>query len=528
LLYGEVKIFRQKLENLLILHLINVTSDESCRLGVVIVRKIAFVFVLLVSSLCSSAFATNGPALVTVGAKGPVTVPVGGDGQTAFRMPSAIGFIENNSLDLNVFFAFIHTEFTNRFNDYEGNSAAPGATFGYVFAPGRPDFDAPAEEWAKYSPANKWTFHTGVFAEIAAGGETEVFSSAFPQGVETSTDLLFITVPLTVAYTPTEWLSVGGAFHFTYAMAAFDTLSSGAGPAILNGSPQIAGVPLPGSPTYADFLSLFSSGNATDPTTRIIGELEGFNLGGVVSMSIKPNRFFAIGLAYQFRSYSPDFESDGKVDATDTFSSALAGLSAPIQSLFVNTLPNRGSNGFVNDYDITVSGIHLPRRVRASLAIWPTDNLVIAFEAAWVEWHRALNEIKIFAENGQNADINFVVGSSSVNTGLTLGLRNQWIFSAYTAYSVSSDVTLRFGLNYGKSPFNPDRQGNSPGAAFVDANVLLGVGYWFNDHLEVSTLFEYGVRNEEMSDGSPDSLAAKFTSYVSEQFFLHIGISYKF
>jgi long-subunit fatty acid transport protein len=496
--------------------------------GSVVVRLSNIILIATLVLLTSPVFATNGPSFVTVGAKGPVSLPADGDGQTAFRMPSSIGFIESNSFDLNVFFAYIHTEFNNRFNDYEGNSVAPGATFGAVFAPGRPALDAPAKDWANYSSANKWTFHFGVYPEIAAGGETRTFSSAFPQGTETSTDLLFITFPFTAAYTPTEWLSIGASFHFTYGSAGFDTLSGGSGPSILNGSPQIAGVPLPGNPTYADFLELFSNGEASDPTTRLKSELDGYQLGGVISFSVKPTDWFSFGIAFQPRSYSPDLEADGEADASATFSNALSTLSRPLQDLLINTLPNQGRNGFVNQYEITVSGVHLPRRLRASIGIRPTEKLVLGFEVAWVEWHRALKEIKILAENGQNPDINFVVGSNSVVTSLTLRLRNQWIFSAYAAYSVDPDLTLRFGLNYGKSPFNPDRQGNSPGAAFIDTTILVGAGYWIAENIELSTLVEYGVRNQESSDGSSESLAGKFSDYVSEQFFFHVGVSYRF
>lgn len=485
---------------------------------------------VLTAGLCwtGRAQATNGPGLTTIGSKGPVTLPIDGDGQSAFRMPSSIGFNYGSRIDLDVFFAYIRSEFSNRLNDFEGSSVSPGGTIGAVFAPGRPDFENDPEAWDNYSEANKWTFHIGEYIELASGGSTRVRSQAFPEGVKTSTDLLFLTTAATVAYTPTEWLSVGASFHFIFVQVGIDTLAGGGDSISLNGSPQIAGVALPGNPTYADFLQLFSNDNASDPTTRFQADLTSYQLGGNFSFSIKPTDNIAFGLAYSPRTYSPEYETDATVNANRTVNNAIGGLDPIIQQLFLATLPNGGNQGFVTQYKAKIKGVRLPRRIRGSVAWWARDNLLFAAEVAWIEWHRALKEVTIEASNGTNTDLNFVVGNPSLTTRVKLRLRNQFVFSFYTAYGVTRDFTLRAGVNYGKSPFNTTTTGNGPNPGFVDLNLSAGFGYNITRNLEFNFLMEYGVANSESADGSPDSATAKFTRYNSEQAFFHFGIGYKF
>jgi long-subunit fatty acid transport protein len=491
-------------------------------------KNLLILVTLLTLSISSSLEAANGPQVSVVGTKGAATLPVNGDAQSAYRMPSSIGWAINSRLDFDFFVAITQSTLENTQNDYEDVGTTPGGSGGVIFALGRPDIDAEPKAWEKYSPADKWTLHTGVFIELAGGGgEADVRSTTFPETKGTGTGITFLTTAFTVAYTPTEWLSIGVAFNLIYTSLDIKALAGGSD-TTLNGSPQIGGVPLPGNPSYADFLNLFSSGGDSDPTTFLETNLTSFQFTGVFSVSIRPNDTFGFGISYKPRSYALDFEGDATVDASRTFGSALDGLSAPIQQLFLGTLPNGGNGGFASDYDIKVTKLKVPRQIRGSFAVWPTDKLMFALEVAWVEWHRAFKTVEVELTGGQNTDVNFVVGKSAIDSTLKLRYSNRWLFAFQGAYQIHPDFIGRFGASYGKSPINVDRQGNGPTAGFAETSINLGGGYNITRNLQFNFLAEIGVPNEKKGDGSDETLTGKFSRYSSTQYFFHFGISYKF
>ena len=497
-------------------------AHRACLLG-----ALALVLVLIVGA-GREALAANGPALSTIGAKGPVSIPVDGDAMTAYRMPSSIGWALDNKAELDLFLFFSRTTLKNNLNDASSTGTTPGGNLLFIFAPGRPDFDENPDAWDTYSDAGKFTFHVGEYVELAGGGSgTPTRSTAFPGGVETGTGITFLTTAISVAYTPTEWLSIGVAAHIIYASLDVKTLVGGDSTGSLDGSPEIAGVPLPGNPTYADFLELFSNSNASDPTTGFEMQTSSFQFTGVISISLRPAPNFGIGIAYTPRSYAIPFEDEATIDTTQTFNQAVGDLDPAIQDLFFDTLPNDGTQGFESKYDTKIEGLRVPRRIRGNVVWWPIPELLLSFEIAWVEWSRAFEKANVTLRNGTNQDVNFVVGSRNVNSELTLRFSNQFIYSFYTAYAVNEYVTLRFGLNYGRSPLNVDETGNSPSAGFVDINVSTGVGFRY-DRFEVNLLTIYGVRNRVSTGNEPDSLTAKNSDYTSEQLLVHLGFGVRF
>ena len=88
---------------------------------------------LLALAGAGSARAANGPMPSTVGTRGPIAMPMDGDGQTMFRMPSGIGWSLESRIDLDVFIAMTYAEMRNRLNDFDERSFTPGLSGGVVF-----------------------------------------------------------------------------------------------------------------------------------------------------------------------------------------------------------------------------------------------------------------------------------------------------------------------------------------------------------------------------------------------------------
>lgn len=472
----------------------------------------------------------NGPMPTSIGVKGPVTLSAYGDGQSMFRMPSSIAWSLEHRIDLDLFTYQSFTTLENSLNDLDAKATGFGASGGVVFAPGRPDLDLEVDEVDDGTVGlGRFTFGFGVYPDIAGGGTPDrVRMTTFPETIGVATQLQFITGAFVGAVRLTDWLAIGATVHVIWAQVNTRTLVGGSSTP-LGGSPRINGVPIPGNPTYSDFLSLFSNDASTDPTTQFRCDFETFQFNAGLSVTFMPHERLALGLSYRERSWAPfPFEGEAKVDATRTFDRALAGLDPALQGLFLGTLPRGGSEGFVSRYDAELEGIHVPRQVRLSLCTWPFDALFVGAEVAWIEWHDAFDTAKITLEDGSNQDVSFVVGSTQLRSNLVQRWHNRWVFALQAAWQVVDRVTLRLGGSYSESPINHDRLGVGSSSGLVGAHLMAGVGVDLLDDLQLSFLLEWAPKVEVRADQSNEAVTFKGSEYSAEQLFFHLGVSYSF
>jgi long-subunit fatty acid transport protein len=485
--------------------------------------------VVALALLAAPASASNGPQPSTIGTKGPVSIPVDGDAQTMFRMPSSIAWSLDHRLDIDLFVVYTASKLRNAQNDFEEGTTGFGGSLGFVFAPGRPDEDE--EPPAETPVASRFTFGLGVYTDLGGGqGERDrVRFTTYPETVGTRKALQFVTAALNLGFRPTEWLGLGLGLHAIFASADISTLVGG-NSTPLAGSPTISGVPVPGNPTYADFLNLFANDGGTDPTTYF--ECDDFSCvqySATLSASLRPSDAFGFGVSYRERSWAPEpFEGTAEIDATRTFDRALGTLDPTLRGLVLATLPDRGQNGFRSRYDAELRSLHVPRQVRLSVAAWPLERLLVAGEVAWIEWHRAFGTSRVTLTNGSNRDLNFVVGSDRIDTKLESRWRNTWVVSLYTAFAVADPLTLRFGVAWGESPFNEDRQEGYPTAGFVSTTISAGFGWRVTDLLDVNVLLEYSPETSKQGDASSQAVTARNSTYGSSQLFAHVGVTLRF
>jgi hypothetical protein len=472
---------------------------------------------------------SDGASPTVIGPKGPVSIPVDGDAQTAFRMPSSIAWAPGSRIDLDAFLFGSIVTVRNATNDFRQSGLGPGGSGGFVLSLPGPGYTEPAKgEPEPDVTTGRLQLHVGEYVEVGgAGGVSKLHSITYPEGKNTMTGLGFLTTAATVAYAPVEWIGIGASFHFIYATLKTKSLIGG-GSAQLEGSPKINGVPLPGNPTYTDFINLFSTGQDSDPATYVeTDNMTSFQVSGTLALSLRPMSNLGFGLAYSPTSLVlNDFQGTALVDGRRTVALAVNGLDPKIQSLFLSTLPDGGQNGYVSNYKIRVYGLRTPETVRANFVFWPLARLLIGAEVAWYEWCRALSPTAVLT-NGSNRDLNFMVGSSSVVTHISVRWNNEWVYSLYAAFGVTDELTLRLGFNYGGNPVNELYIGNGPSSAIVSMTVTAGAGFRIGN-FEISTLFECSPYNHAHSDGRPDSVSSKFAAYSARQFLVHLGVGYAF
>jgi hypothetical protein len=409
----------------------------------------------LLGLLGAPARASDGPAPSILGARGPVALPAGGDPQTAFRMPSGVGWSLQNQIDLDVFVAWYRSTAENSLNDLSKEGVGGALSFGAVLVP---------------DPEGPITLHFGLAPELGAisPARTSVRYTTYPDTIGLRADTMFVTAAASLVFTPTRWLALGASLQVIPAIQKTRLLLGGGGQSLdLAGSPQVNGVPLPGSPTYAEFLQLVPAGDS-DPTLLYEASATALHLDALVSVSFCPTDRLSIGLAYRPRSWDAiPFRGDAEIDATGTVSAALAGLDPALRALFLATLPDGGTKGFQAEYDLEQEGPWVPQSVRLSLAWWPTESLLLAGEVVWTDWHGAFGESKVVLTNGSNADFNHVLGSDRVVVRAPTRWESRWTASAQVAWRVLPAWTLRAGFHYGESPLNPTLVGNISTPSFA-------------------------------------------------------------
>ncbi|MFA7289801.1 MAG: outer membrane protein transport protein, partial [Melioribacteraceae bacterium] len=128
--------------------------------------------------------------------------------------------------------------------------------------------------------------------------------------------------------------------------------------------------------------------------------------------------------------------------------------------------------------------------------------------------------------NGSNANINKMLGSSSMNVDFPMNWENSLLIKVGVEYNASPELTLRAGFANGANPV-PSSTIFSIFPAVVENHITAGLSYKVSAPLTINAAFELGLENSV--DGStPHVLAHEYegsTSTLSSTL-LHLGVSY--
>jgi long-chain fatty acid transport protein len=118
----------------------------------------------------------------------------------------------------------------------------------------------------------------------------------------------------------------------------------------------------------------------------------------------------------------------------------------------------------------------LPQSAVANAEWQATSRLRLVGQADWINWANAFTSLPVILTNGNNADINGLLGTNGIKDSIPLGWRNQIVERFGVERSWFENTTIRAGYAHANSPVPSSTL--SPLTAAITRNTLsAGFGY---------------------------------------------------
>ncbi|MEP7366024.1 MAG: outer membrane protein transport protein [Acidobacteriota bacterium] len=127
------------------------------------------------------------------------------------------------------------------------------------------------------------------------------------------------------------------------------------------------------------------------------------------------------------------------------------------------------------NYDAQVDNI-LPQSLTGHVLWHVNTRTRLMAQTDWVNWRRAFAHLPVTLTNGDNKDINGVLGTNGINDSIPLHWRNQMTARVGIEQSWRENTTLRAGYAHGNSPV-PGSTLSPLTAAITRDSITAGAGY---------------------------------------------------
>ncbi len=158
----------------------------------------------------------------------------------------------------------------------------------------------------------------------------------------------------------------------------------------------------------------------------------GYGWNGSFGFLAHPTRKLEAGAAWKSRT------------VIDSTGSASGDASAQFVALGINQPSTFTYNAMVHNV--------LPQSVNATLAWQARPSWLLAFQGDWINWNNSFVNLPVSLTNGTNTTINSVVGSTSLNDGVPLEWKDQYVFHFGVEHPVTESLSFRAGYTHANSP----------------------------------------------------------------------------
>ncbi len=482
-------------------------------------NKITFAVCIIAVALLitNSAFATNGMNMISPGARmsamGGASQGLMGDPHLMNANPAGIASMTGHNLGLGIGLLMPGVHFMNSLNDEDADAAIfPIPSFSYVMG----------------SEDCKWTYGLGFYAQGGMGAtypelKHNIFR-AFDNDPRTQdayvtqeyhSSIAYLKVTPTVAYQLTNQLSAGLALNVGYSMLEMSM------PYSIDPMEKMVGqVPGMGGMTFGQLFGgpSASGGLGYDEVTAMADLGDGVTatgFGAKLGFQYKVNEQLTFGLTYTSSStltFSGDAVMDMNSQFGDAYERMVAGAlmqmganpatasDAEVQAaqMGVNTnLGNMGIDmmqGMVSNYDAEIE-FSWPQEFGFGAAYVVNEKLLVAADFKWINWKVAMEKFAMDFSQGDNVNINAMMGSPDINLEMPMNWEDQITFGLGAEYMATEALALRFGFNYGADPV-PENTVIPIFPAVVESHITLGFGYQLTEKVGIDFGYELVLPTE--------------------------------
>lgn len=491
---------------------------------------VACLFLVLIASL---AFATNGTRMngfdaKTVG-RGGTSIGFFDNGALLYTNPAGISFLEGSLLDGNFSLMVPGLNFTNSVNAAKGKTNYfPIANLSYV-----------------KKDESRLTWGAGVFTQGGMGADFMLNHNLFrDQGgnfvqQEYHSKLAVMQGGLSAAYALSPEFSIGASAHLVYSMLDF-RMPYSLSPSVMKGvvNPQTG-------MTFGDMFAappqMGGFGYREVTAAAAMNDLTAFGFSGKVGVAWKANENATLGVSYT--SSSPLTYKSGKanMDMTyqlnDAFGRAIQGVlqqnpgmtPQEARQAVMNMFGQLGidmSRGVVADYDLETK-LAFPQSIGLGGMVRISEGVRLGFDFEWINWENAFDKMTIVLKNGNNPNINRMLGNDgTMELVFPMNWKDAFCSRIGLEVDASDALTLRAGGAFGSNPV-PDNTVFPVFPAIVENHATVGLSYKVSPVFAVNAAYEHAF-NKAQKSLTPSLLASEYdgsTSELSENIF-HLSFSW--
>lgn len=283
-------------------------------------------------------------------------------------------------------------------------------------------FPLPAFGWVRSGKETRWAYGVGFLAQGGMGATFEDLNTFFGTRDETYTQVRFMTVSPTIAYSISEDAAVGATLNLGYADASFR------------------------------FFPATSYFNPDNPQMSFFGPKMEDAAGLQTSLRLggwwRPSPDCTLGAIYQ----------------TETESTFDGG------TLQVNFggMPGLGQKVV---YDAEMEGFTFAAQAGVGAAVRLSDRWLLAFDVKRYFWDHAIDTIQV-----KGSDPSVAGAPPTVEMPFVFDWQDQWIVGLAGEYKANERLTLRGGYSYGENPV-PDDTLTPLFPATTEHHLAIGAGF---------------------------------------------------
>jgi long-subunit fatty acid transport protein len=209
------------------------------------------------------------------------------------------------------------------------------------------------------------------------------------------------------------------------------------------------------------------------------------------------SQMFAIGLAYQDRTYNQDYLGNATVDSNTQINKLTNNNPGLLQIINPNINP---AIGFGASYAFRIQNYQQPREAGVGFAFRPIDRIALGIDYTYIGWAELFRVFQVRLSGGSNPNLNIITGPT-LKVRIPLEYTDQHVIAiGGSACILQGDdivpgepsymLILRLGYNYGKNPV-PANTSLPQTPIYFEHHATIGLSFQWGPYIDFNIAMEH-------------------------------------